>query len=209
MLPWGSQYRNIASREGHAWVLASLDRDPQVIAAAQAAECAVQRLGCTGLLSLLAYSDGSAIADGIEGSTAAVVKVGDEDVCAVVRRLVTSPLGYDDVTLRLDNLQVANNTFGDGEERFTHDWIRHNERDMAALAWELVAAREQAGLGSTVVLHQLGHPEKRKAAADYDEHERYNAKVDMLTQSITPNMPLYISFRRRGRRQTELWYEPM
>ena len=42
MLPWGSQYRNIVSREGHTWVLASLDRDPQVAAAALAAENAAR-----------------------------------------------------------------------------------------------------------------------------------------------------------------------
>ena len=34
------------------------------------------------------------------------------------------------------------------------------------------------------VLHQLGHPEKRKAVADFDEHERYNVKVDALTHAI-------------------------
>ena len=79
---------------------------------------------------------------------------------------------------------------------------------MATLAWELAATRERRGFGSIKVLHQLGHPEKRKAAADYDEHERYNAKVGALTHAITPDMPLYISFRRSGRRQTQLWYEP-
>ena len=26
---------------------------------------------------------------------------------------------------------------------------------------------------------------------------------------ITPDMPIYVSFRRAGRRQTQLWYEPM
>ena len=50
-----------------------------------------------------------------------------------------------------------------GEERFAHNWMRQNERDMASLAWELAAARERRGLGSIGVLHQLGHPEKRKA----------------------------------------------
>jgi len=44
--------------------------------------------------------------------------------------------------------------------------------------------------------------------ADYDEHERCNVEVDALTHAITPDMPLYISFRRSGRRQTQLWYEP-
>ena len=37
MLPWGSQYRNVVSREGHAWILADLARDPQVAAAAELA----------------------------------------------------------------------------------------------------------------------------------------------------------------------------
>ena len=72
----------------------------------------------------------------------------------------------------------------------------------------MAATRERRGFGSMKALHQVGHPEKRKAAADYDEHERYNAKVDALTHAITPDMPLHISFRRSGRRQTQLWYEP-
>ena len=97
-----------------------------------------------------------------------------------------------DVTLRLGNLQVVNK-FDDGEERFAHDWMRQNERDMASLAWEMAAVRERRGLGSIKVLHQLGHPEKRKAVADYDEHERYNVRVGALTHAIAPDMPLYIS----------------
>ena len=52
MLPWSSQYRNIVSREGHAWVLASLDSDPQVAAAALAAEDAARQLGARETLSL-------------------------------------------------------------------------------------------------------------------------------------------------------------
>ena len=113
-----------------------------------------------------------------------------------------------DVTLRLGNLQVVNG-YGDGEHRFAHDWLRRNERDMATLAWEIAAERERLGFGTIVVLHQLGHPEKRKKPADYDEHERYNVKVDTLTHAITPDMPVYVSFRRTGRRQTQLWYEPL
>ena len=64
------------------------------------------------------------------------------------------------------------------------------------------------GLGSIKVLHQLGHPEKRKSEANYDEHERYNVKVDALRHAITPDMPLCMSFRRLGHQQTQLWYEP-
>jgi len=104
-----------------------------------------------------------------------------------------------DVTLRLGNLQVVNK-FDDGEERFARDWMRQNERGMASLAWEMAAVRERRGFGSIKVLHQLGHPEKRKAAADYDVHERCNVKVDALTHAITPDMPLYISCRRTGQR---------
>ena len=55
MLPWGSQYRNVFSREGHAWVLASLDSDPQVVAAASAAEDAARQLDARATPSLLAY----------------------------------------------------------------------------------------------------------------------------------------------------------
>ena len=122
-------------------------------------------------------------------------------VKAILRRVRAN------VTLRLGNLQVVNR-FDDGEERFAHDWLRQNERDMASLAWEMAAVREHRGFGLIKVLHQPGHPGKRKVASDYDEHERYNIKVDALTHAITPDMPLYISFCRTGRRQTQLWYEP-
>ena len=206
MLPWGSQYRNIVSREGHAWVLASLGSDPQVAAAALAAEDAARQLGASGgTLSLLAYSDGSVIADGIEGSAAAVIRIGSIGVCATVRlaaadRALSSGRSEwaglllvqailrrvrANVTLCLGNLQVVNK-FDDDKKRFAHDWLRQNERDMATLAWELAATRERRGFGSIKVLHQLGHPEKRKAAADYDEHKRWNVKVDALTHAITP-----------------------
>ena len=85
MLPWGSQYRIIVSREGHAWVFASIDSDPQVAAAALAAEDAARQLGAREALSLLAYSDGSVIADGIEGPAAAVIRIGSIDACATIR----------------------------------------------------------------------------------------------------------------------------
>jgi hypothetical protein len=94
-----------------------------------------------------------------------------------------------DVTLRLGNLQVVNG-YGDGQDRFAHDWLRRNERDMATLAWEVAAERERLRFGTIVVLHQLGHPGRRREPADYDKHERYNAKVGALTHAITPDMPI-------------------
>ena len=47
MLPCGSQYRNIVSHEGRAWVLASIDSDPQMVAAALAAEDSARQLGAS------------------------------------------------------------------------------------------------------------------------------------------------------------------
>ena len=66
-----------------------------------------------------------------------------------------------------------------------------------------------AGLGGTTVLHQLGHPEKRKWAAQFDTHEVYNSKVDALTHQIDDAMPLYVSFRRALSGHTTIWYEPL
>ena len=87
ILPWGSQYRYIVSREGHTWVLASLDldSDPQAAAAALAAEDASRQLGASDTPPVLAYSDGLVIADGIEGSAAAVIRIGNVDVSATIR----------------------------------------------------------------------------------------------------------------------------
>ena len=49
-------------------------------------------------------------------------------------------------------------------------------------------------------MHQLGHPEKRKKASEYDQHEKLNVKVDALTHCLTDEMPLYVSFKRQARR---------
>ena len=134
--------------------MAALAADPQVAAAALSAEAAaVQSSGSQNtMLALLAYSDGSVIADGVEGSAAVVVRIGDENFSATVRlaaadRALSSGRSESagllmvlyiirrvraDVTLRLDNLQVVNG-YGDGEGRFANDWLRRNEREMATL----------------------------------------------------------------------------
>ena len=80
---------------------------------------------------------------------------------------------------------------------------------MATLAWELDAARRAKGFGGLRAVHQLGHPEKRKKASEYDQHEKLNVKMGALTHCPTDDMPLYVPFKRQARRQTQLWYEPL
>ena len=82
-------------------------------------------------------------------------------------------------------------------------------RRSASLAWRLANDRQLAGLGSTTVLHQLGHPEKRKRAEQFDTHEVYNSKADALTHQLDGTMPLNTSFRRALRGHTTIWYEPL
>ena len=116
------------------------------------------------IIQMLAYSEGSAIADGVEGSAAAIVCVNGSDITAIVRlEAADKPLSSGrsewtglllvlyivrrvqaHVALRLDNLQVVN-TFSDGLARYEHNWLRKNDRDMASLAWELSAERERRG----------------------------------------------------------------
>ena len=86
MLPWGSQYRNVVSREGRAWVMADSARDPLVAAAAELAQGLSGATADDGaMVQMLAYSDGSVIADGVEGSAAAIVCIGGTDITASVR----------------------------------------------------------------------------------------------------------------------------
>ena len=127
----------MVSREGRAWVLADPARDPQVAAAAELAQGLSGATADDGaMVQMLAYSDGPVIADGVEGSAAAIVCIGGTDITATVRLAATDrPLssGWSDwtglllvlcivrrvradVTLRLGNLQAVN-TFSDGPAR--------------------------------------------------------------------------------------------
>ena len=108
----------------------------------------------------------------------------------------------------LGNLEVSN-AFTDGPWRFRRNRLRRNDRDLASLAWRLANDRQMAGLGSTAVLHQLGHSEERKRAGQFDTHEVYNSTADALTHQLDDTMPLYASFRRALRGRTTIWYEPL
>ena len=79
---------------------------------------------------------------------------------------------------------------------------------MAALAWALPAERERRGLGTLAVLHHMGHPpaEERMTPAQYDTHDRHNARVDAATHRIKPDTPIYVSFRGMCRQHTQLWH---
>ena len=169
-----------------------------------------------------------AILDGVEGSAAAIVCVNGTDTTAIVRLAAADkPLSpgrsewtglllvlcivrrvQAHATLRLDNLQAVS-TFSDCLARYEHNWLRKNDRHMAPLAWELSAERERRGLGTLTVLHQLGHPEERMTPAQYDTHDSYNVRIDAATHRIKPDKPLYISFRRMSRQNTQLWHEPL
>ena len=77
-LPWGSHYCNLVAASGHAWVAFALEHDPQVREAATRAQAAAaDRDGDDSdtddtIPVLDAYSDGSVLAKGAEGSAAAL-----------------------------------------------------------------------------------------------------------------------------------------
>jgi len=85
--------------------------------------------------------------------------------------------------VRLGNPQVAN-IFTDEPWKFRRNWLRRKNRNLASLAWCLTNNRQLAELGGTTILHQLGHPEKRKRPEQFDTHEVYNSKVGALTHQI-------------------------
>ena len=234
-LPWESHYHNLVAAPEHAWVAFAPEHDPQVREAATRAQAAARVRdhddsdGTDGNIPVLdAYSDGSVLAKGVEGSTAALVRVFGTDVSATVRLasvdVALSPGRSEwtglvmvlytlrevraSVVLRLGNLQVVN-TFNDGEWWFRRNWLRRNDRDMAMLAWALDRERRQRSFGELTALHQLGHAEKRKKRSEFDLHERYNVTVDGLTHEINESMLVYASFARDHTSHTALWHEPL
>ena len=175
-LPWGAQFRNLASAAGHAWIGYDLSQDDQVRLAEQRVSELVA--GCCDdgdVVVVGAYSDGSVLANGVEGPAAAIVRVAGVDVSATVRLASADvPLssGRSEwaglllvlyimrharaaIQLRLDTIQVAN-AFDDGEWKFGHNWVRRNDRDMAMLTWALDSQRRERGFGQFTAIHPLG-----------------------------------------------------
>ena len=93
------------------------------------------------------------------------------------------------VVVRLGNIQVAN-AYNDGQWAYERNLLRRNDRDLALMCWNLMAARERDGLGRIEAKHQKGHAERRKKRTEFDIHEIYNGKVDSTDR-------------------TGVWYEPL
>ena len=166
MLPWGCHYRNLVSQAGHAWVAADLSADPQVARAMRdATEYSAAEDWSQPIPALLAYSVGSVTANGALGLAAAMLRIGSNDVFAIVRLasvdtalssgrsewtglllvLYIAKHVRGDLAVRLVNLQVAN-AFTDEPWRFRRNWLRRNDRDLVSLAWRLANDRQMAGL---------------------------------------------------------------
>ena len=112
------------------------------------------------------------------------------------------------VTVRLGNIQVVN-AYNDGQWAYERNLLRRNDRDLALMCWNLMAARERDGLGRIDAKHQKGHAERRKKRAEFDTHEIYNDKVDAATHTACNNDTVYVSFAPLSADRTGVWYEPL
>ena len=169
--------------------------DPQVARAMRTAtELLAAEDGSQPIPALLAYSNGSVTANGALGSVAAMLRIGSDDVFAIVR------------------LASADTALSSGRSEWTGSCVSATSKSPTPsqtgrgasaatgsatttgtsrrLPWRLANDRQMAGLGSTTVLHQRGHPEKRKRAEQFDTHEVYNSKADALTHQLDDAMPL-------------------
>jgi hypothetical protein len=227
ILGFGSHYLAKMSHAAHALVHGELYDDPEVQRATMEAE-KLAGLAGSAHLTLDAYSDGGVAGSGAEGSGAAIIRFGGTDVTlyirlvpvgrrlssgraewvglllilAVLRRIKAT------VTVRLDNIQVVN-AYNDGQWAYERNLLRRNDRDLALMCWNLMAARERDGLGSIKTKHQKGHAELRKKRADFDIHEVYNDKVDAATHIASEHDTVYVSFAPLSADRTGIWYEPL
>ena len=227
ILGFGSHYLSKMSHAAHALVHGELFDDPEVRRATSEAEKLAETLNDV-KPRLDAYSDGGVAGSGSEGSGAAIIRFKGTDVTlnirlvpvgrrlssgraewvglllilAVLRRIKAT------VTVRLDNIQVVN-AYNDGQWSYERNLLRRNDRDLALMCWNLMAARERDGLGRIEAKHQRGHAERRKKRADFDTHEVYNDKVDAATHTARENDAVYVSFAPLSTDRTVVWYEPL
>ena len=193
ILGFGSHYLSKMSLAAHALVHGELFDDPEVKRATLEAETSVGQLS-NAHPRLDAYSDGRVAGSGAEGSGAAIIRFEGTDVTlnirlvpvgrrlssgraervglllllAVLRRVKAT------VTARLDNTQVVN-AYNDGQWAYERNLLRRNDRDLALMCWNLMAARERDGLGRIEAKHQKGHAERRKKRAEFGTREIYRS----------------------------------
>ena len=65
---------------------------------------------------------------------------------------------------RLGNIQVTN-AYDDGQWAYEPNLLRRNDRDLALMCWNLMAARERDGLGRIEAKHQK-RPRRAAQAAN-------------------------------------------
>ena len=169
--------------------------------------------------TVCAYSDGSVEGNGVIGTAAMAIRIGEALVTMGVRLanfdvplssnraewggalLVTAVLTEAGVTqsieLRLDNLNVVNTSgrLDDSAARI-QEWMHLQDRDLAELFGWWVRKREKHGMGAVTTMHQPGHPERRKKREDFDEHEKMNDVADEATHRCHPNQMIYGNFAR-------------
>ena len=73
---------------------------------------------------------------------------------------------------------------------FVHKWLKIEDRDIAELFGRWRHERQRTGMGEVEVIHQRGHPEKRKAREEYDEHDEMNTVVDDKAENIASRVTL-------------------
>ena len=180
--------------------------------------------------AVMIYSDGSVEGAGVIGAAAIAIRVGETTVKAAVRVAtfdeplssnraewtaavmaiaVLTMAGVDEnVELRLDNNNVVHDCGVKGRgRRRPKAWLQMQDRDLEAImhAWRL--RRRERGMGEVVVLHQPGHPERRKRREEFDEHEVMNDVVDDATHRCHPNQLVYGGFAAEGERFI-MWVVP-
>ena len=212
-----------------------LEGTPEFVAAVAAVRDATARLDGSEAKTWAAnavcvYSDGSVEGAGVIGAAAMAVKIGRVTVTMGMRMatfdvplssnrtewggatLAVAVMTAADVRqrleLRLDNLNVVkqSNRLEEAAEQM-HIWLEMQDRDLAETFGWWLGKRKAENMGDVVIIHQPGHPERRKKREEFDEHEIMNDVVDHATHQLHPNQLVYGGFDRPAR-GFRMWVVP-
>lgn len=112
------------------------------------------------------------------------------------------------MVLRLDNLQVAN-AFNDGPLRYEYDWLRRNDKDMATRlrgSWMQHVALKVSVVFERCISWDILSGGKSLLSMTSTKNGMSKWMRGLISHCLTDDMPLYVSFKRQARRQTQLWY---